>query len=98
MGRAEPTGRSPLFRIGDRVEATARARLDSRPNGASRLGVPRAAATPGRLRRLAPEHAHLGSVHVARVYRNRPLYPNGDAAAHGNVPKLLLKSSFALPG
>ena len=24
------------------------------------------------------------------AYANRPLYPNGDAAAQGNVPKLLL--------
>src|SRR5690349_20700612 len=31
------------------------------------------------------------------AYTNRPLYPNGEAAAHGNVPKLSLKFWLVSP-
>ena len=41
---------------------------------------------------------YRGNVQVAFVYRKRPLKPNGDAAAHGNTPPLLLSGSSWRPG
>jgi hypothetical protein len=43
--------------------------------------------------------SHLSHANCTSVlaYTYRPLYPNGDAAAQGNVPKLLLKSLAVSP-
>src|SRR5690242_13570223 len=63
----------------------------------ARSPFPRSPVRPFAHRAVARSARYRASCISVLAYTNRPLYPNGEAAAHGNVPKLSLKFWLVSP-